>query len=94
MVWYPYLLKNFPQFAVIHTVKGFGTVSKVEVDVFQKLSCFFDNPADVGKLISGSSALSKYSLYIWKFFVHILLRPSLKDFKHYLLACEMSATVQ
>ena len=83
MVWYSYLLKNFPQFVVIHTVKGFGIVNKAEVDVFLELSCFFDDPADVGNLISGSSAFSKYSLNIWKFLVHVLLKPSLKDFEHY-----------
>ena len=84
MVWYSHLLKNFPQFVVIHTVKGFGIVNKTEVDVSLELSCFFKDPTDVGNLISGSSAFSKYSLYIWKFSVHILLKPSLKDFEHYL----------
>ena len=69
------LLKNFPQFDVIHTVKGFGIVHKAEIDVFLELSCFFDDPADVGNLISGSSAFSKYSLNIWKFTVHVLLKP-------------------
>ena len=93
MVWYSHLLKNFPQFVVIHTAKGFSRVNEAEADVFLELPCFFSDATGVGKLISGSSALSKYSLYIWKFFVHILLRPSLKDFKHYLLVCEMSATV-
>ena len=78
VVWYSHLLKNFPQFVVIPTVKGFGIVNKVEVDVFLELSCFFD-PADVGNLISGSSAFSKSSLNIWKFMVHILLKSSLKD---------------
>ena len=87
MVWYSYLLKNFPQFIVIHTVKGFGVVKKAEIDVFLELSCFFDDPADVGDLISGSSAFSKTSLNIWKFTVHILLKPGT------LLACEMSAIV-
>ena len=76
--------KNFPQFMVIHTVKGFRIVSKAEVDAFLELSCFFDDPADVGNLVSGSSAFSKPSLNIWKFMVHILLKPSLKDFEHYL----------
>ena len=77
-----------------HTVKGFGIVNK-EVDVFLELSCFFDDPADVGNLISGSSAFSKTSLNIWKFTVHVLLKPSLKDFEHYLaIACEMSVIVQ
>ena len=83
MVWYSHLL-NFPQFVVIHTVEGFGTVSKAEVDVFLEFSCSFNDPTDVGNLISGSSAFSKSSLYIWKFSVHILLEPSLEDFEHYL----------
>ena len=82
MIWYSYLLKNFPQFVVIHTVKGFGIVKEIEVDIFLELSCFFYDPKDVGNLISGSSAFSKYSLYIWKFSVHVLLRPSLKDFEY------------
>ena len=82
MVWYSHLLKNFLQF-VIHTVKGFGTVSKAEVDAFLEFSSFFDDPADVGNLISGSSAFSKSSLNIWKFMVHILLKPGLEDFDHY-----------
>ena len=84
MVWYTYLFKDFPQFSVSHTVKGFGVVNKAEVDVFLELPCFFDDPMDVGNLISGSSVFSKSSLYIWKFLVHILLRPCLKDFEHYL----------
>ena len=75
MVWYSYLLKNFLQFIVIHTVKGIGIVNKAEVDVFLELSCFFDDPMDVGNLISGSSAFSKSSLNVWKFTVHILLNP-------------------
>ena len=83
MVWYSYLLKNFPQFIVIHTVKGFGIVNKAEIDVFLELSCFFDDPANVGNLISGSSALSKTSLNIGKFTVHVLLKPGLENFKHY-----------
>ena len=82
MVWYSYLLKNFPQFVVVHTVKGFGIVNKAEVDVFVELSCFFDHPADVGNLISGSSAFSKSSLNIQKFMGHILLKPGLEDFEH------------
>ena len=82
MVWYSHLLKNFPQFAVIHTVKGFGIVNKAEVDVFLKFSCFFYDPADVVNLISGSSAFSKSSLNIWKFMVHILLKPDLGNFEH------------
>ena len=83
VVWYSYLLKNFPQFVVIHTVKDFGLFSRVEVDVFLELSCFFDDPVDVGNLISGSSAFSKSSLNIWKFMVHILLKPGLENFEHY-----------
>ena len=82
VVWYFYLFKNFPLFVVIHTVQGFGVVSKAEVDVFLELSCFCYDPTDVGSLISGSSAFSKPSLYIWKFLVQILLKPSLKDFEH------------
>ena len=73
VVWYSNLFKNFPQFVVIHTVKGFGIVNKTEVDVFLELSCFFDDPTDVGNLISGSSACSKPSLNIWKFSIHVLL---------------------
>ena len=83
MVWYSHLLKNFPQFIVIHTVKGFGIVNKAEIDVFLGLSCFFDDPLDVGNLISGSSAFSKTSLNIWKFMVHVLLKPSLENFEYY-----------
>ena len=83
VVWYSHLFKNFPQFVVIHTVKGFGVVNKAEVDVFLELSCFFDDPVDVGNLISGSSAFSKSSLNIWKFTVHVLLKPGLEDFEHY-----------
>ena len=83
MVWYSHLFKNFPEFVAIHTVKGFGIVSKAEVDVFLELSCFFDDPMDVGNLISGSSAFSKTSLNIWKFTVHVLLKPSLENFEHY-----------
>ena len=83
MIWYAHLFQNFPQFIVLHTVKGFGIVSKVEIDVFLELSCFFDDPQDVGNLISGSSALSKTSLNIWKFTVHKLLKPGLENFEHY-----------
>ena len=83
VVWYSHLLNNFPQFIVIHTVKGFGLVNKAEIDVFLELCCFFDDPADVGYLISGSSAFSKTSLNIWKFMVHILLKPGLQNFEHY-----------
>ena len=93
MVWYSHLLKNYPQFAVIHTVKGFGVVNKAGVDFFLEIS-FFDDPMDVGNLISGSSAFSKSSLNIWKFSVQVLLKPSLENFEHYLLVCEMSAIVQ
>ena len=75
MVWYSDLLKNFPQFIVIHTVKGFGIVNKAEIDVFLELACFFVDPADVGNLISGSSSFSKTRLNIWKFMVHVLLKP-------------------
>ena len=83
IVWYSHLLKNFPQFVVIHTVKGFGITNKAERDVFLELTCFFDNPEDVGNLISGSSAFSKTSLNIWKFTVHILLKPGLENFECY-----------
>ena len=84
MVWYSHLLKNFPQFVVIHTVKGFSVVNKAEVDVFLEFSSFFYNPTDVGSLISGSSAFSKTSLNIWKFTVHIMLKPGLENFEHYI----------
>ena len=77
MVWYSHLFQNFPQFVVIHTVKGFGIVSKAEMDFFLELSCSFNNPTDVGDLISGSSAFSKSSLNIWKFMVCVLLKPGL-----------------
>ena len=83
VVWYSHLFKNFPEFVVIHTVKGFGIVSKAEVDVFLKLFCFFYDPMDVGNFISGSSAFSKSSLNIWKFTVHVLLKPGLENFEHY-----------
>ena len=83
VVWYSHLFKNFWQFVVIHTVKGFGIVNKAEVDVFLKLSRFFDDPTDVGNLISGPSAFSKSSLNIWKFTVHVLLKPGLENFEHY-----------
>ena len=82
VVWYSHLFKNFPQFVVIHTVKGFSIINQAEVDVFLEFSCFLYDPTDVGNLISGSSAFSKFSLYVWKFPVHVLL-PSLKDFEHY-----------
>ena len=94
MVWYSNLFKNFPQFIVTHTVKGFGIANKAEIDVFLELSCFFNDPADVGNLIPGSSALSKTSLNIWKLMVHVLLKPGLENLSITLLACEMSAAVQ
>ena len=83
MVLYSLLFKNFPQFTVFHTVKGFGIVNKGEVDAFLELSCFFDDPTDVASLVSGSSAFSKSSLNIWKFTVHTLLKPGLENFEHY-----------
>ena len=83
MVWYSHLFQNFLQFVVIHTVKGFGVVNKAEVDVFLELLCFFDDPVDIGNLISGSSAFLKFSLNIWKFMVHVLLKPGLENFGHY-----------
>ena len=82
MIWYSHPFKNFPQFVVIHTVKGLSVVTEAEVDAFLELSCFFDDPKDVGNLISGSFAFSKPSLYTWKFSVLILLKPSFKDFEH------------
>ena len=94
MVWDSHLLKNFPQFIVIHTVKVFGIVNKAEIDVFLELSCFFDDPADVGNLISGSSAFSKTSLNIWKFTIHVLLKPAWRILSVALLACEMSTIVR
>ena len=83
VVWYSHLLKNFPQFVVIHSVKGCDAVNKAEVDIFLEFSCIFDDPIDVGKLISGTSAFSKSNLNIWKFMVHILLKPGLENFAHY-----------
>ena len=83
VVWQSHLFKNFPQFVVIHTVKGFGIVNNEEVDAFLELSCFFDDPMYVGNLISGSSAFSKWSLNIWKLRVHTLLKPGLENFEHY-----------
>ena len=83
MVWYAHFSQNFPQFIVIHTVKGFGIVNKAEIDVFLELSCFIDDPVDLGNLISGSSAFSKTSLNIYKFMVHVLLKPGLGNFEHY-----------
>ena len=83
MVWYSYHFKNFLQFVVIHTVEGFSIVHEAEVDIFLEFSCFFDDPVDVGNLISGSAAFSKTSLNIWKFTVHVLLKPGLENFEHY-----------
>ena len=93
MVWYSHVFQNFPQFIVIHTVKGFDIVSKAEVDVFLEL-CFFYDPTDVSNLISGSFDFSKSKLNIWKFTVHLLLKPGLENLSITLVACEMSATVQ
>ena len=83
MVWYSHLFQNFPQFLVIHTVKGFGIVNEAEKDVFLELSCFFHDSTEIGNLISGSFAFSKTSLNIWKFMIHILLKPGLENFEHY-----------
>ena len=93
MVWYSHVLKNFPQFIVIYTVKGFGVINEAEVYVFVELSCFFYDPAVVGNLISGSYAFSKSSLNIWKFLVHMLLRPGLENLSTTLLVCEISEIV-
>jgi len=82
VVWYSHLFKNFPQFVVVHTIKSFGIVNKAEVNAFLELSYFFDDPTDVGNLISGSSAFYKSSLNIWKFMVHVLLKPGLESFEH------------
>ena len=84
MVWYAHLFQNFPQLIVIHTIEGFGVVNKAEIDVFLEVSCFFDDPVDVGYLIVGSSVFSKTSLNIWKFMVHLLLKPGLENFEHYI----------
>ena len=97
MVWYSHLFQNFPQLIVIHTVKGFVIVNKAEIDAFLELSCFFHDPAEVGHLISGSSALSKTSLNIRKFMVHILLKPGLENFEHitsWLIHGETTETVR
>ena len=94
MVWYSHLFQNFLQFIVMHTVKGFDTVNKAEIDVFLELSCFFHDPADVDNLIAGSSAFSKASLNIRKFTVHVLLKPGSRVLSITLLACERSAIVQ
>ena len=93
VVWYFHLLKNFPQFVVIHTVKGFNIINEAEVDVFLELACFFDDPADVGNLISGSSAFSKTNLNLWKFTVHVLPKPGLENFENTLLVCESESEV-
>ena len=102
MVWYSYLFQNFPQFFVIHEVKGFDIVNKAEIDVlfcfvlvwFSWNSCFYDDPVDVGNLISGPPAFSKTSSNIWKFTVHVLLKPGLENFEHYFTSVEMSEIVQ
>ena len=86
MVWYSHLFQNFPQFIVIHIVKGFGIVNKAEIDVFLELSCFLNDPADVGNLLSGSSAFSKTSLNIWEFTVHVLLKPGLENFEYHFIS--------
>ena len=83
MVWYSHLLKNFPKLFLVHSVTGFGIVTKAEINVFLELSCFFDDPVDVGNWLSGSSAFSKTTLNIWKFMVHVLLKPGLENFEHY-----------
>ena len=94
MVWYSHLFQNFPQFVVIHTVKGVSIVKEAEVDIFLELFCIFNDPKDVGNLISGSSAFSKSCLNIWKFSVHILLKLSLKNFEYYFsLCCECNCVV-
>ena len=84
MIWYSHLFQNFPQFTEIHTDNGFGLVNKLEINVFLELSCLFHDPADVGNLISGSSAFSKTILNTWKLMVHVLLKPGLENFEHYL----------
>ena len=83
MVWYSHLFQNVAQFVVIHTVKGFGVVNKAEIDIFLELSCFFNDPVDVGNLISDSSAFSKSGLNIWKFTVHVLMKAGLENCEHY-----------
>ena len=93
VVWYSHLLKNFPQFTVIHTVKRFDAVNKVEVDIFLELSCFFDDLMDIGNLISASSAFSNSSMNTWKFIVDVLLKLGLENFDHYFASIGMSAIV-
>ena len=92
VIWYSHLFKNFPQFVVIYTVRGFGVINNPEVDVFLELSCFFNDPTDVCNLISDSSAFSKTSLNIWKFSAHVLLKPSLENFEHYLASIVLYST--
>ena len=98
MVWYSHLFKSFPPFVMIHTVKGFGIVNETEMDVFLEFSSFICDPASVGNLISGSSSFSEPSMDIWKFLVHIMLKPSMQDFKHDLTSmgdecnCPMAST--
>ena len=94
VVWYSHLLKNFPQFVMIHTVKSFGIVNKAEVDVFLEFSCSFKDPVDADNLISGSSVFSKSSLNIWKFMSQVLLKPVLENFEHYFASVKVSAIVQ
>ena len=94
VVWYSNIFQNVPQFIVIHTVKGFDIVNKAEIDVFLELSCFFHDPVNVGNLISGSSAFSKASLNIWKFMVHVFLKPGLENFEYYFASMWMSAIVR
>ena len=94
MVWYSHFFQSFPQFVVIHTIKGFGIVSKAEIDVFLELSCFFNDPVDVDNLISGTSAFSKTNLNIWKFMVYVLFRMAWRILSIILLACEMTAIVR
>ena len=91
MAWYSHLFQNIPQFVVIHIVKDFGTVNKAKVDVFLELSCFFDDPTDVDNLTSGSSGFSKSSLNIWKFTVHVLLKPGLENFEHHFASSILSS---
>src|SRR5574340_908771 len=93
MVWYSHLFQNFPQFIVIHTVKGFGIIDKAEIDVFLELFCFFDDPMDVGNLISGSSAFCKSSLNIWNFMVYILLKTSMENFEHYFPSVQLCGSL-